>query len=91
MIESEIIIRNRTGLHARAAAKLVETAAEFNSTVELSNGDKTVDGKSILSVMLLAATPGSTLTLMVDGSDEENASQAIRDLVENNFGEDEEE
>ena len=61
MIESPITIKNRTGLHARAAAKLVETITSFSSTVEISNGDKTVDGKSILSVMLLAASPGTEL------------------------------
>lgn len=88
MIESAITIKNKTGLHARAAAKLVETSSSFSSCVEISNGDKTVDGKSILSVMLLAASPGSELTLIVDGSDENEATQAITALVENNFGED---
>ena len=89
MIETAITIRNRTGLHARAAAKLVETTTSFNCNVEISNGDKTVDAKSILSVMLLAASPGSELTLKVDGTDENEATQAIKQLVLNNFGEDE--
>jgi phosphocarrier protein HPr len=87
MIESAITIKNKTGLHARAAAKLVETTTSFASTVEISNGDKQVDGKSILSVMLLAASPGSELMLKVEGSDENEALQAIIKLVENNFGE----
>lgn len=87
MIESDITIKNKTGLHARAAAKLVETTMNFTSSVEISNGEKQVDGKSILSVMLLAASPGSELILKVDGSDESDALQAIINLVENNFGE----
>lgn len=87
MIESAITIKNKTGLHARAAAKLVETTTSFTSTVEISNGDKQVDGKSILSVMLLAASPGSELMLKVEGSDENEALQAIIKLVDNNFGE----
>ena len=87
MIESTITIKNRTGLHARAAAKLVETVTSFSSTVEISNGTKKVDGKSILSVMMLAASPGSELILMIDGNDEEETLQAIVTLVENNFGE----
>jgi len=88
MIESLITIKNRTGLHARAAAKLVETISGFSSTIELRNGTKTVDGKSILSVMMLAASPGTQLTLIVDGVDENEVVTAITSLVENNFGED---
>ena len=91
MIEIAIIINNRAGLHARAAAKLVETTTSFDSSVEISNGEKTVDGKSILSVMLLAASPGSELKLLVDGNDENEAIHAIMQLVEKNFGEDKEE
>ncbi|MEK9647939.1 MAG: HPr family phosphocarrier protein [Gammaproteobacteria bacterium] len=91
MIKTDITINNRTGLHARAAAKLVETTTSFDSSVEISNGEKTVDGKSILSVMLLAASPGSELKLLVDGNDENEAILAITQLVEKNFGEDEEE
>ena len=91
MIKTAITIKNRTGLHARAAAKLVETTTSFDSSVEISNGEKTVDGKSILSVMLLAASPGSELKLLVDGNDESDALRAITQLIEENFGEDEEE
>ena len=87
MIESAITIKNRTGLHARAAAKLVEITSSFISKVEISNGEKSVDGKSILSVMMLAASPGSKLTLRIDGNDEMEVLEAIRTLVENNFGE----
>ena len=91
MIEIAIIINNRAGLHARAAAKLVETTTSFDSSVDISNGEKTVDGKSILSVMLLAASPGSELKLLVDGNDENEAIHAIMQLVEKKFGEDKEE
>jgi len=87
MIESAITIKNRTGLHARAAAKFVEVTSHYDSRVEVSNGDRTVDGKSILSVMMLAASPGSELTLKIDGNDELEVLEAIRLLVDNNFGE----
>ena len=87
MIESAIVIKNRTGLHARAAAKFVEAVSAYASSVEISNGDRKADGKSILSVMMLAASPGSELTLTINGEDETEALQAIKDLVENNFGE----
>ena len=89
MIESTITIKNRTGLHARAAAKFVEITSSFTSSVEVSNGEKAVDGKSILSVMMLAASPGSELTLRIDGKDESEVLEAIRKLVDNNFGENE--
>ncbi len=87
MIESAITIKNRTGLHARAAAKFVEVTSSYDSNIEISNGDKTVDGKSILSVMMLAASPGSELTLKIDGNDESEVLDAIIALVNNNFGE----
>lgn len=87
MIESAITIKNRTGLHARAAAKFVEVTTSYASSVEISNGGKAVDGKSILSVMMLAASPGSKLTVRINGADESEALEAIMKLVENNFGE----
>jgi phosphocarrier protein len=87
MIESAITIKNRTGLHARAAAKFVEVTSSYSSSIKITNGDKTVDGKSILSVMMLAASPGSELTLRIDGNDEAEVLAAIRALVDNNFGE----
>lgn len=89
MIESAITIKNKTGLHARAAAKFVEAVSSFTSSVEISHGDRKADGKSILSVMMLAASPGTELLLLIDGQDETEALEAIRTLVENNFGEDE--
>jgi phosphocarrier protein HPr len=88
MICTTITVPNRAGLHARAAAKLVATAAPFRSRIELSNGEKTVDGKSILSLMLLAAPQGSELQLQLDGEDEQDALRAILALLESRFGED---
>lgn len=88
MISTTITVPNRAGLHARAAAKLVATAASFQSRIELSNGEKTVDGKSILSLMLLAAPQGSELQLRLEGADEQDALKAIMTLLEQRFGED---
>jgi phosphocarrier protein HPr len=88
MISTTITVPNRAGLHARAAAKLVATAAPFQSRIELSNGEKKVDGKSILSLMLLAAPQGSELQLHLDGADEQDALRAILALLEARFGED---
>jgi phosphocarrier protein HPr len=88
MISTTVTVPNRAGLHARAAAKFVATAAPFQSRIELSNGEKTVDGKSILSLMLLAAPMGSELKLQLDGADEQDALRAILALLEARFGED---
>jgi phosphocarrier protein len=87
MISTTIIVPNKAGLHARAAAKFVATTAGFKSKVILGNGDKSVDGKSILSLMLLAAPQGSELSLILDGADEDAALQAILTLLEQRFGE----
>ncbi len=88
MINTTITVPNKAGLHARAAAKLVATASAFRSRIELSNGDRNVDGKSILSLMLLAAPLGSELMLTLDGEDENAALQAILTLIADRFGED---
>ncbi|MDR0781438.1 MAG: HPr family phosphocarrier protein [Pseudomonadales bacterium] len=87
MISTTIIVPNKAGLHARAAAKFVATATAFKSKVTLGNSDKSVDGKSILSLMLLAAPQGSELTLTLDGADEDTALKAILALLEQRFGE----
>lgn len=86
MIESTITICNKAGLHARAAARLVSTASQFNSSVRIGH-EKLVDGKSILSLMMLAASKGTVLNIVVDGSDEADALLAIRELVDNRFEE----
>jgi phosphocarrier protein len=87
MISTTIIVPNKAGLHARAAAKFVATTAGFKSKVTLGNGSKSVDGKSILSLMLLAAPQGSELNLTLEGADETAALEAILLLLEQRFGE----
>lgn len=89
MIEQEIEIVNKLGLHARAAAKLVTLASGFESEILLGHNGTEVNGKSIMGVMMLAAARGCRLTLRIEGEDEEQACQAIGELVRNRFGEDE--
>ena len=87
MIEREIEIKNKLGLHARAAAKLVHTAARFRSDIKIRKGDEEVDGKSILGILLLAAGRGSTILLRADGDDERAALDAIENLINAKFDE----
>ena len=89
MIEREVVITNRLGLHARAAATLVRTASRFQSflRVERLDGSATADAKSILSVLMLAASRGTQLKLLADGSDESEAIEALISLFADGFGE----
>lgn len=87
MIEREAEIVNRLGLHARAAAKLVQAAGRFESRVSLRKDGEEVDAKSILGLLLLAAAQGSRVTLRCDGSDEEAAMRALTELIAGRFGE----
>jgi len=80
-------IRNRLGLHARAAARFVQAAAGFRSRVSVSHGERTTDGKSILGILLLAASRGTRLLLAADGDDELACIQTLVALVESGFGE----
>lgn len=89
MIENNITIINKLGLHARAAAKLVSTASAFSSKIKISFNGKEVDGKSIMSVMMLAASKGCDISIMVDGEDETSAMNAIIHLINNRFDEEE--
>ena len=89
MITKEIEIKNKLGLHARAAAKLVHTAAKFKSDIKIRKGDEEVDGKSILGILLLAAGRGSVITLRADGEDEAAAVDAIEKLIDAKFDESE--
>lgn len=89
MVTISLSIINKLGLHARAAVKLVETASRFKSEVILARGNKRVNGKSIMGVMMLAAAKGSSLNLIVNGSDEIEAAENIRRLVARRFGESE--
>ncbi len=87
MIRRELVIRNRLGLHARAAARFVHTAGRFRSRVTAGRDGRTMDGKSILGILLLAASQGTLIELNVDGPDEEQAMAALVELVESGFGE----
>lgn len=89
MISREILIQNKLGLHARAAAKLVQTAAKFRSDIKVRKGAEEVDAKSILGILLLAAARGVTLTVTATGEDEEQALSAIEDLINRKFDESE--
>jgi phosphotransferase system HPr (HPr) family protein len=87
VIEREVEVVNRLGLHARAAAKLVHTAAAFNSRIQLVLDGEEVDAKSILGILLLAAAQGTRLTVRCDGSDEHAASSAVEQLFVSKFDE----
>ena len=89
MQERKVKISNRLGLHARASATLVRRATQFTSNIELVREDtgQAADGKSILSVLLLAASRGTDIIVRVTGSDELRAADAIVELVEQKFGE----
>jgi phosphocarrier protein len=89
VIRRDITIINRLGLHARAAAKLVSTASRFGSSVRLERDGKGADAKSIMAVMMLAATRGTQVTLVADGADEAQAIEALEALIAARFGEDE--
>jgi phosphotransferase system HPr (HPr) family protein len=89
MQERLVTISNRLGLHARAAARLVRRAGQFASEVELVRMDtgETADGKSILSVLLLAASSGTCLIIRTTGEDEDRAADELVELIESKFGE----
>ena len=89
MLQEKIMIVNKLGLHARAAAKLVHLAARFGSESTLTRNDKTVNCKSIMAVMMLAASKGTELELTVTGDDEILAMQEIKALIANRFDESE--
>lgn len=87
MTQREVLIRNQLGLHARAAARFVHTANRFRARVSVTRGSQTMDGKSILGILLLAASRGAHLTVSADGSDEQECLLALVELVEGGFGE----
>ena len=87
MISRDLEIKNKLGLHARAAAKLVHTAARFKSDLKIKKGDEEVDGKSILGILLLAAGRGSVVTVRADGEDERAALDAVEQLIDGKFDE----
>lgn len=89
MIKTKLTIINKLGLHARASAKFVSTAGRFQSHIDVTKDTQTINGKSIMGVMMLAANKGTELTLQIDGPDEEAMTQALISLIQSRFGEDE--
>jgi phosphocarrier protein len=87
MIQTQVTIINKLGLHARAAAKFVSCAAAFSSSIRTGKDGELVDGKSIMSIMMLAAGKGTVLDLQIDGSDEAAALEALQTLINNRFDE----
>ncbi len=84
---NKVKIVNRLGLHARAAAKFVEQASIYGSEVQLQRGNRKVNGKSIMGVMMLAAACGMEIEIFAEGNDEELAIRGLSELVANGFGE----
>jgi len=87
MKQLQVKIINKLGLHARAAAKFVTLASEYQCHVALKHDYKEVNGKSIMGVMMLAASAGTELTLIADGEDEQQAIEALTELINNRFDE----
>lgn len=87
MISAAVTIVNKLGLHARAATRLVNCASDFTAEINLVRGTRRVNGKSIMGVLTLAAAKGTDLSIDVDGPDEADAYEAIRNLIEERFGE----
>jgi phosphocarrier protein HPr len=87
MIVREVVVPNRLGLHARAAAKFVHTATRYASQIRITRDGKTMDGKSIMGILLLAAARGTTIAISAEGPDEAEAVAALVQLVETGFGE----
>ena len=86
MTEAQLVIRNQLGLHARACALFVKTAARYTSHVFVSRDDLEVNGKSIMGVMMLAAEEGSIIKVRAEGEDESQAVAALQELVDGKFG-----
>ena len=86
--ERTFTIVNRLGLHARAAARLVQTAVKFKSVVHVEREGQTVNGKSIMGVLMLAAAQGTQVTVRTEGEDADDAMAALGALIEDGFGED---
>jgi len=86
-VRAEVEITNPLGLHARAAARFVETASRFTADITVANGEESVSGKSILGLMMLAAAQGTSLTLTATGPDADPAIDALADLIARRFHE----
>lgn len=89
MLTETVTIINKLGLHARAAALFANTASRYSSQIKVGLNGKLVDAKSVMSLMLLAANQGTIITLQAEGQDQQEAMQAIIELINNRFDEDE--
>jgi phosphocarrier protein HPr len=87
MLQEDIVISNKLGLHARASAKLTQLAGQFKSDVWIARGERRFNAKSIMGVMMLAASKGSTIRLESNGEDEAEAIRSLRALINDKFGE----
>jgi phosphocarrier protein HPr len=87
MRSRSVTVVNQLGMHARAAAKFVHLASGFQSHVKVSKGSQTMDGKSIMGILLLAAVSGTVVTVSTDGEDEQAALDALCRFIETGFGE----
>ncbi len=87
MIEENITIINKLGMHARAAARFVTVASQFNADIQVARNGRTVNGKSIMGLMMLAAAKGTEINVIVDGDDEQQAFDQIKTLINDYFGE----
>jgi phosphocarrier protein len=87
MLQQDVEIINKLGLHARASAKLTQLAGQFKSEIWITRNERRVNAKSIMGVMMLAANKGSTIRLEIDGTDESEAMQALSALIVDRFGE----
>lgn len=88
MTSKEVLVNNKLGLHARAAAKLVTLASDFKADIQIAHNGKQVNGKSIMGVMMLAASKGTRLEIIASGEDEQQAVDKIISLINDKFGED---
>ena len=85
MIQEDIVILSKHGLHARPAAQFVKIAGKFVSDIKVVKDGLEVNGKSIMGIMMLAAEPGSKIVLIINGDDEQDALNALKELIENKF------
>ena len=88
-LSKEVEIINKLGMHARAAAKFVQLASSFKSNIDLERDNRRVNGKSIMGVMMLAASKGSRIVIHADGSDAQDSIDKLEQLINNRFDEDE--
>ncbi|MGM0415904.1 MAG: HPr family phosphocarrier protein [Thermodesulfobacteriota bacterium] len=87
-IERELVIQNRLGLHARAAAQFVQLANQYTCEIFIEKDGEEVNGKSIMGILMLAAPKGTTIVLRTQGDDAQDALDALQDLIDDKFGED---